>query len=222
MNLARIIEDLKTNILGQTPGYPFMMRGREDVLFVHITKTAGTAIKRALNFHRNRKDFNGFTHAKHLSARDIRHIIGPEKFDRAFSFAFVRNPWSRTVSLYRYKIRKNPNIKLHSDFSFDQFVKTFYGQKKPSLAFAGKNYWTQLDWITDENGKIIVDFVGKFENIEQDSKIIMHKILGKSISLPSVNVNHPPLDYRTFYTEELKELIAEYFKEDIDYFGYAF
>ncbi len=222
MNIARLIEDFKINALGQKPGYPFMMRGRQDVIFVHITKTAGTSIKRALNFYRNRKDYNGFTHAKHISARDIRLIVGEENFHQAYKFAFVRNPWSRIVSLYRYKLRKNPHIKNYKDHSFEAFVKSYFLHPKPSLSFAGKNYWTQLDWITDEAGNIIIDFVGKFESITEDAAIITKKITGKEVKLPMVNVNHPPMDYRSFYSDELRDIIAKYFAKDIEYFDYSF
>ena len=60
-------------------------------IFIHVPKTAGTSIAAALG---RRKCIHG-------TSRDYRTLLG-RRYDEMFSFAFVRNPRDRFMSLYRY------------------------------------------------------------------------------------------------------------------------
>lgn len=80
----------------------------------------------------------------------------------------------------------------------------------------------QLDWIRDENKNILVDFIGKYENLNDDWKIVAKK-LNVNNKLPISNRNMTRnRDYTKYYTNESRDIIYNKFKEDIDYFGYKF
>ena len=71
-----------------------------DFLFIHIPKSAGQSIKKALS------PFNSRCSQRcTISASEHIKRIGLKKFRSLYSFAFVRNPWDRQVSFYEF-IRK--------------------------------------------------------------------------------------------------------------------
>jgi uncharacterized protein YpuA (DUF1002 family) len=104
--------------------------------------------------------------------------------------------------------------------SFEEFVKWIQNSSDTSIhASVHKN---QLDWFTDKNGKIIVDFIGKFENLNNDFNIVKNK-LNIDVQLPHSNItNLKKKHYTEYYTQKTRDIIAEKFKVDIEYFGYEF
>lgn len=68
--------------------WPFFIKGREDIIFIHIVKTAGTSIRHSLGFHPPQKEIV----RKHNDAATIISKIGQEKWDNAYKFTFIRNP----------------------------------------------------------------------------------------------------------------------------------
>lgn len=78
----------------------------------------------------------------------------------------------------------------------------------------------QSDWLTDQNGKIIVDYIGKFENIEEDFEKLQ-TILGIEDNLPRLNkTDHK--NYRLYYNENTKRIVEKLYFEDIMNFNYEF
>lgn len=75
--------------------------------------------------------------------------------------------------------------------------------------------------VKDNEGKIKIDFIGRFEQLRQD-----YEQLTKTLSLPSelmhVNKNPNQVDYRAHYDSELRLLVANFYEADIDYFKYVF
>ena len=67
----------------------------------------------------------------------------------------------------------------------------------------------------------MVDFIGKFENLETDFEYICKKIGVNGIKLPHKNKTQRK-NYRDYYNENTKTIIANWYKKDIDYFGYEF
>ncbi|MEC4982473.1 MAG: hypothetical protein SAK42_00005 [Oscillatoria sp. PMC 1076.18] len=80
----------------------------------------------------------------------------------------------------------------------------------------------QKDFVTDDHGKIIVDFVGRFEKLQADFQTIC-KQLNLVTKLPHANRN---LDvkkpYKDYYNKETQQMVAAYFQEDIEFFNYSF
>ena len=79
----------------------------------------------------------------------------------------------------------------------------------------------QWEWISDSNGNLIIDYIGRFESLEKDYETICSYIGYRKGDLPHINKsNHRP--YWLYYDDETRQIIAEIFKRDIDYFGYSF
>lgn len=73
------------------------------------------------------------------------------------------------------------------------------------------------------DGKIAVDFIGKFENLKSDvlkiKKIL--KLTNEKYPLDHVKKNTSKSDLK-FYNKESKKLIRDIWKKDFEYFGYKF
>jgi hypothetical protein len=202
-------------------------------IFVHIYKTAGSSIRAALvpftyynSFHRlalklyekagirpplklNPKPCSN----DHSKVAKIIEVVGQKTFDEYFTFAIVRNPWDWQVSLYNYML-KTPTHRWH------EFTKAF-----PD--FAAYLHWRcteevrfQKDFICAPDGKILVDFVGRYEQIDDDFRLICERV-GISANLPVTNVSKTR-PYQEYYTPELIELVRLAFEPDIELFGYDF
>jgi len=81
--------------------------------------------------------------------------------------------------------------------------------------------YNQLDYISEEDGSLIVDFVGKFENLNTDSYTVFQNLGLDNVRLPHKN-SSKHRNYRTYYTEETKEEVSKRFARDIEFFGYEF
>ena len=76
------------------------------------------------------------------------------------------------------------------------------------------------EFICDENGEVMVDFIGRFENLETDFNRISDQI-GISNQLPHVNrTKHTK--YRDYYNAESKKLVHAIALRDIEMFDYEF
>ena len=146
----------------------------------------------------------------HLPPRCIKRLVGEEFWGESYKFTFVRNPWARVVSLYFHHRRDRDKYPLAQE-DFQEWLR---------LGGTGSVKKLMSDFACDENGNVIVDFIGRFENLERDFRTICCRI-GIDCELPHLNkTNHQ--DYRCYYTEETKEMVRDWARKDIEMFGYEF
>jgi hypothetical protein len=197
-------------------------------VFVHIFKTAGTSMRAVLEpyaappgkqlWHRFKSRF-GYRPATsypelsaHARALEIRKAL-PDLFGAYFKFAFVRNPWDWQVSWYHY-ILQNHDHHEHAIVArlagFEDFLRWRIDHPVPS----------QKDFVTDEQGNEIVDFVGRFEAIKTDFAKVC-AATGIRVHLPHLNRSQHA-HYSTYYNERTRALVECYSKQDIEYFAYRF
>ena len=163
------------------------------------------------------------------------------KYSNYFKFCFVRNPWDRLVSCYlnRAKFFKENQdrfgkdiyegllnyrnlwggYRFKSDMSFPDFVREI-GKIPDELS--DPHFRSQHAFITDKKGKMLVDFTGKFENLEKDLEKICSKIGIKDAVLPHLKKSSLRSHYSGYYTEKEIETVRKRYKKDIEAFGYKF
>jgi len=198
-------------------------------LFVHIFKTAGTSITDSLARYcyrpgstrpsnwiaylsTNWKKIHCKPIKKHATALEIRESLDRDVFDSFFKFTFVRNPWDWQVSLYHF-ILDRPHNPGH------EATKAMGGFRNFVLSREGLTF-TQTGCLTDADGNLLVDFIGKFENLDQDFGLVCEKV-GISARLPHINKMQRS-GYRDYYDSETRDLTAKLYAEDIERFGYTF
>jgi Sulfotransferase family len=203
-----------------------VINDRLKFLFVHIPKAAGLSIQAALRpvDGENRQWLGPTTHETlaQFEQRINAEAGGRRIFvrDEWFCFAFVRHPWERLSSFYRYLVEKRPRAEIDTVASFRALL---------AQCDAGVEWVTrlrsmrpQLDFITSAAGAIDADFVGHYEYLQKDFADVAAR-LGIDVELPhlhrTTNSDH---DYRQDYDDWMIDFVAERFADDIRHFGYTF
>lgn len=183
-------------------------------IFIRLHKVGGTSIADALGLDK-----------VHHTCKEAIELVGRRNWDNCYTFAFVRNPFSKIVSSYNYftikyfTIKNYPSMK-DKPISFDEWVRKTYGPEKDPFYYTVKWFQPQIEWLKDKNNKITLNKIGKLENIEEDFKEIMEKI-GITAPIPHLNQTKKT-DYRKYYNEETYDIVKAWHQEDLDTFGYTF
>ena len=181
----------------------------QDFIFIHINKTGGTSVEKAFGIP-----------LQHKTALEKKKYLGDSKWYSKFSFAFVRNPWDKVVSHYSYRYKTNQTGLADEEIDFNHWVKLAYLKKDTKYYDNPKMFMPQKDWISDESGEILVNFVGRFESFESDFNKICAK-LDVSSNLPHLKKSNRS-HYKNYYNQESTEIVRNFFRKDIEHFGYKF
>ncbi|MCR8677617.1 sulfotransferase family 2 domain-containing protein [Campylobacter sp. S4:11] len=186
-------------------------------IFIHVPKVAGSSIERVI--YQTDRWLVG-----HVKASDYVKL-DRAKFESYFSFGFVRNPYDRVVSAYHYLKNDSPDPldikwgKLNiRDLEFKEFVLKLQDDEFRQNILRKNHFYFQNKYLCDENMNILVNFVGKFEQLNSDFKKILG-ILNRKDSLIHVNKSKH-CDYRDYYNYETYKIIREIYKNDFEIFDY--
>tara|TARA_R100001509_G_C4808983_1_gene195774 strand:- start:191 stop:784 length:594 start_codon:yes stop_codon:yes gene_type:complete len=190
------------------------------LIHIHIHKTAGKSIEETIwnrggsmgqSCHRN---FREYERKPRFNTKGI------------FFFSFVRNPWDRAVSSFH---------------ALNEVYKTFSGIDKNFKEAVMEGHLriktpTQYDFLKDRNGNLSkINFIGRFENINEDWKKCVEGINEHMKSNPRIDRKHyikyEPLmhinkskhkHYSEYYDAETRDEIAKIYADDIEKFNYDF
>ena len=151
------------------------------------------------------------------------------RYEGYLKFAFVRNPWDRLLSCYLQKIVSGGkglrldygDVKLRLGMPFAEFVEAVH--QLPDEA-ADPHFRPQHVAVCGPDGEIMADFVGRFENLEEDFARVAQRIGAPHLKLPSLqpSPSRGARPYRDFYDDETAERVGERFHKDVETFGYSF
>lgn len=197
--------------------YRIFMR-RHKCIFIHIPKTAGSSIILELNNEKLLpRDHSTWFEFKRKS---------PYLYEKYFKFAFIRNPWDRAVSSYHYfkqggnQTKKDLDFKKIIDTNFKDFNDFILNYLNSESIWKNKLFWPQWFFIVDENDVLQVNFLGRFENIENDFSFLAEKFfLEKKLSKANESERK---NYKEYYNTATKEKIKELYSKDITLFNYQF
>lgn len=205
--------------------------------FIHIPKNGGMSIRHhckdktklttwkdvdenyANNFRKTMEMYNEHPGIGHARWRDLLPHAQSEK-----CFAVVRNPWSRVVSRYTFLMHSlehnKSNIHERTQYTkvtFEEFLDQRHEDFKLPFFWhkAIRGWHLQKDYVTDENNELKCDILRLGEgDVEQ--------YLNLKTPLSRRNISNSTADYRTFYTNHTKQIVAEWYGDDIEFFGFTF
>jgi hypothetical protein len=147
------------------------------------------------------------------------------KPDEYFKFTYVRNPFARLVSCYCDKIenqqvsqlvsRVNYGVEfLGTDEGFEKFVEKIVQIPEQ---WADNHFRNQYNIVYDDDGKCLVDYIGKIENLPDDYKFLEEDYGLEHLQYYNVKTKG---DYRNYYSTRTAKMVFEYYKRDIETFKY--
>ena len=176
-----------------------------------MPRTGGTSIEKQFHYIEAKQ------RNKHWNLNDWKKVMSTKKFESYFKFSFVRNPWDIVISNYldegsysSSKPGKGGEIGYHCGKS----LKYFLDHYQPISHEHGDGL---LDYFNPEQ----MDFVGRFETRAKDLEYISSKI-GIKINSNVHKRNSGKKYYTEYYDDVTREIVAERYAQDIEYFGYKF
>jgi len=149
---------------------------------------------------------------RHLLASEYQDLLGKEKFDKTYKFGFVRNPWDWQVSIYHFTLQTPRHFQHQIIKDLGSFKEYIYWRRD-------NEYKLQSDFFEIE-GKNVMNFIGKLENIDQDFEIISQKI-GLKAELPKLRTAQRS-NYQDYYDRDTKNIVESIFAKDIENFSYEY
>lgn len=184
-----------------------MLNDKYKFIFIHPNKCGGNSIEYF---------FQGYLKVDHTCLRGYQGKY-PDQYNDYFKFGFSRNPFDRLVSVYHGRVQgklMDPDTTLVKHPFRDSVKLGEKGVMKYCRPMTGY-------WFTNKNKDVAMDFIGRFENYQEDFNTVCDKIGIPRHKLPHKNKSKHK-HYTEYYDDETREIVAERYAKDIEYFGYKF
>lgn len=178
---------------------------------VDIPRTASRSIREALGLKGN--------FWMHLSAQQKKERA--KRWDEAWVFTVVRNPYSRIVSQFKHRRvfhERTLNAVNFYEWCQERYVEE-HRPRKPDTDYFERLWWPQRKYLTDPNGSLYDITVFQFEELERAWEQVQ-KRLGISKELPHENEAIDSTPWQEFYGEGAGGIIRDHFSSDFEEFGY--
>jgi chondroitin 4-sulfotransferase 11 len=152
---------------------------KRKIIFLHIPKTGGTSVEQALNLV-YKKDGYGINDNKkamqHYDWHEYKKHIGNEKYDKYYKFTISRNPYDKVVSDYFWlkNVAKitNDNFQKKSFDEYLNYCEHIVKNKLYNLTIYHDHFKPQHRFIFDNNNKLMINKILRFENFEYVTKFV--------------------------------------------------
>jgi len=195
--------------------------------FVHVPKTGGMWVKSVIPPE---------WEVERLRTHERRANI-PERYAHLPVLAFVRNPWDWYVSLYSHRLHREwgprHQVLFSNGTSFEAFLRTALTSDRFPMTGARRIADEGIDYYTVVFGNLTRPqkgvWFGRFERLRDDflrfletsGAPVGEELRAKVLEAPPENTSEHRA-YRSYYTDELRELVAERSRTMIEQFGYSF
>jgi hypothetical protein len=200
---------------------------RHQFVFFAVPKTGTHAIRQALGphlaagdweqqdlFERKRLPIPELAQLRHghISVRQLQPLLPAGQWESYFKFAFVRNPFDRFVSTCFFLRRNQPGMEQHAAAFMRQAIRTPRFRQRILVQ-------PQSALLTDASGRVVLDYVGRFENLQESCNEAFARIGLPAADLARRNTSRHE-EYSSYYDDELRRAVADYYRADFDNFGY--
>lgn len=207
-----------------------MIIHKHKLLYIGITKTATDSIQEFLKLRYGSKNCLGKHHAiNNMTFPLEKHRVTEQMMDDYFIFTFVRNPYARMASQYRYIKQYRPHDPYFEPMmDYTEFLRSL--KAGVVSKFHPHRYATMCEWLRHpRTGDITVDWVGSVENMQEEFRVLCdeldERILGvttdKYPNLIKINTTQNKKSLMDWYVDqEMLDFFNERYQEDFDEFGY--
>lgn len=212
-----------------------------NFLFVHVPKTAGTAmtaalepfavtgtrtpLRRILRWLPLREAPERAYFRKHETAAAMKFKLGSQVFDRFFRFTVVRNPFDHAVSHYEY-LKEFRNARKAAEFAAMSFGDYLHWRTTARGPFVP---WfsvlpDQAHWLVDRDGQLLVNRVLRFETLAADFEALVEMIDLPGLRMQRINPTKAKAAGRSlasYYDRGTVAQVQALYARDFDLFGYS-
>ena len=145
----------------------------------------------------------------HMPAEQAKALLNDDKAWRSyFKFAFDRNPWDRQVSFYHHRYRRE-------------------AEPPPFASFIHKDRRARINnyEIYAIDGTVSVDYVGRFESLEQDLKHALTQVgltLDAALPRAKTTFRRGTAPYRDYYDGDTRAIVGDWYAREIELLDYSF
>ena len=171
-------------------------------IFIHQRKCAGCSIINCFGFEVSDPEWHFMNDG----------VLSPE-FATApnyFKFAVVRNPWDRFVSGWKY-------LESTRDRSLKDVL--------TNLPQTGKDYRhltrPQHTTLYDDSGRLVVDYLIRFESLQDGFGEVCRLIGMPARRLPHINQTRRD-HYTKYFDDECRAIFLQHFARDVELFNYKY
>jgi len=194
--------------------YNVVISNSHKYLYYRVPKTATTSIIKYLEKYTT-LDIGG-TNCENKGY----NVDYNDEWNSLFQFIFVRNPWDRILSCFLDKtkqcIDKPWQLEVYKKYFNSSFEEFIHCLNEKNIYLDGHTYPQHCMLNTDN-----LDFIGKFENLDNDMKILQEKLNLPVEKIPLENITHHD-NYRKYYNSNTKNKIEQLYSKDIEIFQYEF
>ena len=210
---------------------------KHKFIYLKSYKTASTSVEMFFEKFCNESDIVGYrgpdpkprntTWWNHMTPKNIKEQLqktysqdlGSYIWDSYFKFGCIRNPWDRKLSSYFF-CKTVRNIEMPDTFEEycmyskrSDFPKQYSDRSLNLISFQSLSKFYHWN----------MDYYIRFEKLHEDIQAVCN-LLGLSCDLKQLphikKTNHK--HYTEYYTDEMRDKIAEDYRDDIDFFNYTF
>lgn len=190
-----------------------------NAVFVHIPKSAGTSVK-VFCKQNNIKILGHDIHKESfIHLKDLQY-----QFQDTFLFAVCRHPLSRAISAFNYLSKGGQTDQDKRDAeryilpyrgNFTDFVVNEFSKCE---ILEQIHFMPQYKWVCNDKEELLVDFVCKFENLENDFRKISTIFGNRFFELPKLNGTTEFSKYVDI--RKVEKYIKEAYEKDYKLFNY--
>lgn len=202
---------------------------RHRFIFFAVPKTATHSIREVLRLHKGEEDWEQqmlfgkqvlpideiaeIEHG-HISAKQISTVLPAAQWSSYLKLAFVRNPYDRFVSACAFLNRGSPTFSKSST----EWMKV--AMTRPQFR-ERVLIRPQVDQLMGLNNELAMDFIGRYETLQESLDYLLSKL-----SLPSTQLkvrnSSKHAHYSEYYDDDLREQVSEFYEDDLRHFRYSF
>jgi len=202
-------------------------------LFIHIPKCAGTSIESFFGYdYDNNKyiesDFK-IGHPKHMTLNEYSSVLSKKLLDNIFKFTIIRNPFDLVLSQYYYGLYNEKTFwngkndyEYKKNITFNDYIIFIQNNKRNDIKERlSTNVYSLDEYIISDN--VELDFIGRYENLNEDIKKIYSCLDIEYKELPFENKSKiNKLNYKDYYNNQTKDLVYKIFKDELKKYNYEF